>query len=70
MAVEVKLGSSFEAGVQKALFDLAPVRAIVSKGIGYTVTADGQRFLFVSEAEETATLKYTVVVNWTAEVKK
>jgi len=70
MAVEVKLSSSFEAGVQKALFDLAPVRAVVSKGFGYTVTADGQRFLFVSEAEETATLKYTVVVNWTAEVKK
>jgi eukaryotic-like serine/threonine-protein kinase len=70
MAVEVKPGSSFEAGVQKALFDLAPVRAVVSKGFGYTMTADGQRFLFVSEAEETATLKYTVVVNWTAEVKK
>lgn len=70
MAVEVKLGSSFEAGVQKALFDLAPVRAAVSKGIGYIVTADGQRFLFVSEAEETATLQYTVVVNWAAEMKK
>ncbi|MBL8207763.1 MAG: PD40 domain-containing protein [Blastocatellia bacterium] len=51
MAVEVKPGGSFEATAPRALFDLAPVRA----GGGYTVTAEGDRFL---------------VTNWTAEAKK
>ena len=67
MAVEVKPGSSFEAGVPKALFDLAPLRM----GSGnYAVTADGQRFLFVMQGEATANLQYTVVTNWMAEAKK
>jgi eukaryotic-like serine/threonine-protein kinase len=69
-AVEVKPGRSFEAGVPKALFDLAPVRAMISNDTSYTVTADGQRFLFVSQAQETPTLQYTVVVNWMADLKK
>ncbi len=67
MAVEVKPGSSFEAGVPKALFDLAPLRALPN---AYAVTADGQRFLFVTQGEATANLQYTVVVNWMAEAKK
>ena len=66
-AVEVKPGSSFEAGVRKLLFDLAgrargdPV---------FAVTADGQRFLIVGQTQDTANLQYTVVVNWIAELKK
>ena len=68
-AVEVKPGSTFEAGVPKALFDLASLRAVVSNDTSYAVTADGQRFLFVCQ-EEAAILQYTVVVNWTAEAKK
>ena len=67
MAVEVKPGSSFEAGVPRALFDLAPLRAGAN---GYAVTADGQRFLFVTQGEATANLQYTVVTNWMAEAKK
>ncbi|MGH7411833.1 MAG: TolB family protein [Candidatus Methylomirabilis sp.] len=67
MAVEVKPGSSFEAGAPKALFDLAPLRAGFNI---YAVTADGQRFLFVTQGEATANLQYTVVVNWMAEAKK
>ncbi len=66
MAVEVKPGSSFEAGVPKALFDLAPLRAASV----YAVTADGQRFLFVTQGEATANLQFTVVTNWMAEAKK
>ena len=67
LAVEVKPGSSFEAGVPKALFDLAPLRA---SGSSYAVTAAGERFLFVTQGEATANLQYTVVVNWMAEAKK
>ncbi|MGH9837226.1 MAG: protein kinase domain-containing protein [Blastocatellia bacterium] len=66
MAVEVKPGSSFEAGMPKALFDLEPLRATAD----YAVTADGQRFLFVTQGEATASLQYTVVLNWMAELKK
>jgi len=69
MAVEVKPGNSFELGVPKALFDLAPVQAKLANN-SFAVTADGQRFLFVRQGEETASLQYTVVVNWTAELKK
>ena len=67
MAVEVKPGSSFEAGVSKALFDLTPLR---TTNTSFTATADGQRFLFVAQGQETANLQYTVVVNWAAEAKK
>lgn len=69
MAVEVKPGGSFEAGAPRALFDLAPVRAL--GGISsYAVTAAGDRFLFVTAREEAASLQFTVVTNWTAELKK
>lgn len=68
MPVEVKAGSSFEAGAPKALFDLALVRT--NRGVSFAVTADGQRFLFVCEAEESARLQYTVVVNLSADLAR
>ena len=68
MAVEIKGEAVFEPGIPKSLFDLTSARQ-VSRG-GWAVTADGQRFLFVSIPQETANLKYTVLVNWTAELKK
>jgi serine/threonine protein kinase len=39
-------------------------------GTSYTVTAAGDRFLFVTAREEAASLQFTVVVNWTAEARK
>jgi eukaryotic-like serine/threonine-protein kinase len=69
MAVEVKLGGSFEAGAPRALFDLAPVRALGGAS-SYAVTAAGDRFLFVTAQEEAASLQFTVVTNWAAEAKK
>jgi hypothetical protein len=66
MAVEVKPGGSFEATAPRALFDLAPVRAVAS----FAVTAAGDRFLFVTTREEAVSLQFTVVTNWTAEAKK
>jgi hypothetical protein len=61
MAVEVKTGSTFEAGIPKVLFDLSAARIVSG-------TADGQRFIFVSQMEETAPPSLAVVVNWTAEL--
>src|SRR5438128_1316774 len=69
MAVEVN-GSSgtFEAGIPKALFDL---RIISTNGFSdYDVTADGQRFLVNTLVEQTARAPVTVVMNWTADLKK
>jgi hypothetical protein len=68
MAVEVKPGGSFEALAPRALFDLAPARALGGAS-SYAVTAAGDRFLFVTAREEAASLQFTVVVNWTAEAK-
>ncbi|HQR35337.1 MAG TPA: protein kinase [Blastocatellia bacterium] len=69
LAVEVKPGGSFEALAPRALFDLASVRAIGGAS-SYAVTAAGDRFLFVTAREEAASLQFTVVTNWTAELKK
>jgi hypothetical protein len=69
MAVEVKPGGSFEATAPRSLFDLAPARALGGQS-SYAVTAAGDRFLFVTTREEAASLQFTVVTNWAAEVKK
>jgi eukaryotic-like serine/threonine-protein kinase len=68
MMVEIRGSSAFEPGIPKALFDLTAVRQVT--GSGWAVTPDGQRFLFDSAMHETATQQYTVVVNWTSELKK
>ncbi len=68
MAVEVKMGSSFEIGVPKDIFDLAPLRAI--SGTTYAATADGRHFVLVTQGQEAAKLQFTVIVNWAAYLKK
>ena len=67
MAVEVKPGGTFEAGVPQVLFDLA---GRVRGNPVFAATADGQRFLLVSQPEDTANSQFAVVVNWTAGLKK
>jgi len=69
MGVEVKPGGSFEATAPRALFHLAPARALGALS-SYAVTAAGERFLFVTAREEAASLQFTVVVNWPAEAKR
>ncbi len=69
MAVEAPPGGGFEAGAPRALFDLAPARALGGAS-SYAVTAAGERFLFVTAREEAASLQFTVVTNWAAEAKK
>ena len=65
MAVEVKGGTKFEAGLPKPLFDAHLGLA----SSWYDVGKDG-RFLIPVAAEQTANAPMTVVVNWTAALKK
>jgi Tol biopolymer transport system component len=66
MAVEVKGGAKFEAGVPKPLFD---ARYGAGPNGWFDVSKDG-RFLIPTPAEQAANVPMTVVVNWTAELKK
>jgi len=67
MAVDVTAaGSAFQFGTPKALFKAAGVQ-------GWDVNADGTRFLFPSvgaRSGETASEPFTVVLNWTALLKR
>jgi serine/threonine protein kinase len=67
MAAEVEVkGGSFEAGQVKTLF--GPLRV---QGYYYDVAADGQRVLTVVPAEQSVNAdSLTVVLNWTAALKK
>ncbi|HET6645923.1 MAG TPA: protein kinase [Pyrinomonadaceae bacterium] len=69
MAVDVKLGSTFEAGVPKPLFGPLGVLTLTDFRNHYAVTADGQRFLINTTIEGADTTPITVVVNWTAELR-
>ncbi len=68
MVVEITPGAELKAGTPKELF--APGGYQVDALRNYTVTGDGQRFLFVTNAEESSLPSFTVVLNWMAEVKK
>ncbi len=75
MAVPVKGDHTFEAGQPSPLFqsplNVTPPRPVVHH---YDVTADGQRFLFISPVtpapSETNSVPITAVVNWTAGLNK
>jgi Tol biopolymer transport system component len=67
MAAEVRaIGSSFEIGAVRALFE---TRIYRPGGASFDVTADGQRFI-IDYAGEQPTAAITLVVNWSADVKK
>jgi Tol biopolymer transport system component len=69
MAVAVKSGSSFEAGIPSALFRIG-----TEYGTGflhqYAVTRDGERFLVILAAETHVAQPITVVFNWESDLKK
>ncbi len=71
MAVEVKRGPTFEVGEAIPLFQTRR-RELVSFGdlFSYDVSADGQRFLISTDVGEATPSPVTVVLNWTAELKK
>jgi eukaryotic-like serine/threonine-protein kinase len=60
-------GPSFEIGAVKPLFEARPQ---TGQRYPYAVSADGQRFLIHTLPEQTASAPITVVLNWTAGVKK
>ncbi|HEV2063116.1 MAG TPA: hypothetical protein VGS00_01035, partial [Thermoanaerobaculia bacterium] len=66
MAVDIQLGSSFQAGIPRALF-LARVQPGNARN-KYVASADGQRFLFVAPLGREAIVPTTVVLNWNAEL--
>jgi hypothetical protein len=63
-AVDVSTGATFQAGDPKTLFD---VRVL---GASYDVSADGRRFLALTNPTEIAGDSITVVLNWQAGLKK
>jgi serine/threonine protein kinase/Tol biopolymer transport system component len=70
MAVEVTPGAVFKSGQPKQLF---PVQFAAIQGFGYNldVTADGQRFLInTTGGDNTAQEPITLVLNWTAGLRK
>jgi Tol biopolymer transport system component len=71
MVVDVKAdGPTFEARLPQALFELRIAGSLPGPGNWYVVTADGQRFLVSSTLEEAAATPTTVLLNWTADLKR
>jgi Tol biopolymer transport system component len=68
MAVDVKIAATFETSAPKTLFQTQVVRYEAPNR--YLVTGDGQRFLVNSPVEEVSQTPITVVLNWTAGLKK
>jgi eukaryotic-like serine/threonine-protein kinase len=64
MTVEVTAGERLQFGTPVPLFQ-TPLGAIVGD-----VSSDGRRFLFVTPAGPSASVPFTVVVNWTVALKK
>jgi Tol biopolymer transport system component len=72
MAVDIKAGASFEAGIPHAVFD-ARLRAGTSlSNYLYDVAPDGQRFLMNATANDSVANPPSIVVetNWLAGVKR
>jgi hypothetical protein len=69
MAVEVKLGATFEAKAPQPLFSTR-VLAITEFPSHYAVTSDGQRFLVTSQIVDSETSPISVFVNWTAALNR
>ncbi len=71
MAAQAPRGESFEIGAAVSLFEFraGTVQCLFSFP-PYAVTADGQRFLINAVVDMEPNTPLTVVVNWTAEMKK
>src|SRR5262249_49757660 len=69
MAADTKLGTAFEAGVPRALFETR-ILVLTTFRNHYAVTADGQHFLINSGLSETTATPISVVVNWTEDLKR
>ena len=71
MAVEVNgTGPTFVAGVPKPLFDAHVSTSFPGNTHYYTATGDGQRFLVNTLVGESTPVPFTIVMNWTAGLKR
>ena len=64
-AVDVNTAKGFEAGVPQRLAVAPPVI-----GIGWAMTRDTKRFLFVAPPRVGDVAPFTVMLNWQAGLKK
>lgn len=62
MAVEILPGTELKARTARVLFTPRGFR--VNADRGYTPSGDGQRFLFVTSADESGVPPFTVILNW------
>lgn len=67
MAVEITGGTTFSAGTPKELF-VAPRSS--NNGVIWDAAADGKRFLFARQLEQTTSSPFTMVLNWQTGLKK
>ena len=73
MAVSVKAGSAFEFGTPKPLFEMhnvAGARNAAGLRQQYDISPDGQRILVNVAIAEESSSPITLVLNWTAGLKK
>jgi serine/threonine protein kinase len=68
MAAEVSgQGATLEVGAVRSLFEVRPYFEV---GSVYDLTSDGQRFLINTMVEQKASGPITLVLNWTADLKR
>jgi hypothetical protein len=72
MAVEVSADATFHAGIPKPLFQTPsfPSTMPTNTNSNWDVASDGNRFLLAVPTPETSRATFTVILNWTALLKK
>jgi hypothetical protein len=71
MSVDVSTNPAFKTGTPKRLFSVPILGGPgASSAHFWDIAPDGQRFLINVAPENTASVPMTVVVNWTAGLKK
>jgi Tol biopolymer transport system component/predicted Ser/Thr protein kinase len=66
MAVDIDTSKGFQAGTPRRLFTAPPPLV----NVGWSMTADAKRFLFITTANGGRPAPFTVVLNWAAGLKK
>ena len=69
MAVEVKSRERFEVGVPRGLFEFRAGNGLITVA-PYAVSADEQRFLLNTLVDESGGAPLTIVLNWTAGIRR
>ena len=70
MSVNVNPSNNFEAGIPLTLFKIDFRRSELGWNKQYVPSSDGQRFLVNSVLAQTTRAPITVVMNWSAELRK